>query len=66
MWQTLFWAAVAFLVGHHFGWQGAHHTVASECERLGGFYVGKTIYKCTAIERPENKDQKNKETKEEQ
>ena len=28
------------------GWVAAHSTVAYECERLGGFYVGKTVYEC--------------------
>lgn len=60
MWMTLFFVAVALSIGWNLGYRGAHHTVASECERLGAFYVGKTIYKCTAIERPENKDQEKK------
>ncbi|WP_213664293.1 hypothetical protein [Stutzerimonas stutzeri] len=32
------------------GWVHAHLTVASECERLGAFFVGKTVYRCTSIE----------------
>ena len=35
------------------GWVHAHLTVAGECERLGGFYVGKTVYKCVAQEKKE-------------
>lgn len=38
------------LVGWLFGWLHAHRTVASECEKLGSFYVGDKIYKCTKIE----------------
>lgn len=41
---------VAFLMGKSYGWREAHHTVARECERLGKFYVGKTVYECKAIE----------------
>lgn len=28
------------------GWIMAHATVATECEKLGGFYVGNSIYTC--------------------
>ena len=28
------------------GWITAHATVATECEKLGGFYVGNSIYTC--------------------
>lgn len=31
------------------GWLHAHHTVAGECRRLGGFYVGKSTFTCTEI-----------------
>ena len=31
-----------------FGWASAHNTVATECEKLGAFYVGKTVYECKA------------------
>jgi len=37
-------------IGWLLGWRHAHLTVATECERLGSFYVGKTVYRCTAIE----------------
>lgn len=33
-----------------FGWVMAHETVAKECERLGGFFVGSKVYRCTKIE----------------
>ena len=38
------------LIGYWIGWVHAHHTVADECERLGGFYVGKKIFKCEKVE----------------
>lgn len=37
-------------IGWLLGWRQAHIAVAAECERLGAFYVGKTVYRCTAIE----------------
>ncbi|EPO7789616.1 MULTISPECIES: hypothetical protein [Pseudomonadaceae] len=46
-----FLAAIGLLwIGWLLGWRHAHITVAAECERLGAFYVGKTVYRCTAIE----------------
>lgn len=38
------------LIGYWIGWVHAHNTVADECERLGGFYVGKKIFKCEKVE----------------
>lgn len=38
----VFWAAV-FL-----GWAVAHNTVAKECQKMGSFYVGDTVYECKA------------------
>ena len=40
---------VAFLIGRSSGWTSAHCTVATECERLGSFYVGKDVYICNRI-----------------
>lgn len=28
------------------GWIFAHTTVATECERLGAFYVGQKVFEC--------------------
>jgi hypothetical protein len=28
------------------GWVLGSSTIATECERLGGFYVGSTVYEC--------------------
>lgn len=41
---------ICILVGYWIGWVHAHHTVADECERLGGFYVGKKTFKCQKME----------------
>ena len=40
---------IGFGFGLLWGWAAAHYTVAAECERLGGFFVGDRIYKCHAI-----------------
>ena len=42
---------VCLVFGYWIGYTGAHADVARECERLGGFYVGKTVYKCTKVEK---------------
>jgi hypothetical protein len=44
-------AGVLVAVGHSLGHHDAHQEVARECERLGGFYVGKTVYECKVKER---------------
>ena len=36
---VLFWACVAT-------WAWAHHKVATECERLGAFYVNEKTFNC--------------------
>lgn len=41
---------LALWFGWLIGWTHAHITVAGECKKLGGFYVGKTTFKCTAME----------------
>ena len=38
---------LAFFVGYKVGWQQAHTTVATECTKLGSFYVGDHVFKCT-------------------
>ena len=39
--NALFWILLGIIVGAWIGWHTAHLTVAVECERLGGFFVGK-------------------------
>ena len=43
-------ALIAFLIGKWWGLSEAHHVVATECERLGKFFVGKKVCTCTNIE----------------
>lgn len=40
------------VIGGLFGWCYAHATVATECRRLGRFYVGDTVFVCIAEEKP--------------
>lgn len=35
---------LGLFVGAVVGWIAAHHQIAAECERLGGFFVNKKIY----------------------
>lgn len=51
LWMLLFLA-----IGWFGGWCHAHHTVATECRRLGKFYVGSTIFECKAIIEKEGGD----------
>lgn len=45
-WLAAIIAFVCYLVGFSLGRQAAHDTIARECERLGGFYVGSKTYVC--------------------
>jgi len=49
--MTLFWICIAGYTGYQIGWIIAHKTIASECKRLGGFFVDKETFKCVAVER---------------
>lgn len=40
---------LGLIVGCTIAWIAAHACVASECEKLGGFYVGKKTFKCVEI-----------------
>jgi len=42
--------AAGLLLAYYIGWLRAHHTVAAECERLGGFYVGPKTFRCVKVE----------------
>lgn len=45
---------IGILLAYRLGIETAHITIADECEKLGGFYVGKKIYRCTAIKPAES------------
>ena len=42
-------------VGFYFGWLAAHVMVATECKRLGGFFVGSEVYQCHQVEKREGR-----------
>ena len=48
---------ICLWIGYSSGWRTAHITVAKECERLGKFFVGKTVYECTAIHKADEKNE---------
>ena len=47
--NACFWLLLGIVVGAWLGWHTAHATVAVECERLGGFFVGKQVFKCVEV-----------------
>lgn len=42
-------ACASIWVAMLIGWCYAHVTVATECQRLGSFYVGKNTFKCVEV-----------------
>ena len=44
-----FFFLLGLLLGCYGGWNLAHGTVADECVRLGGFYVGERVFKCVEV-----------------
>lgn len=48
---TFFLAVIlAFICGRASGWKSAHEMIATECQRLGKFFVKKDVYHCTKVE----------------
>ena len=43
------WFLIGLGIGLWNGWGSAHLAVAAECRRLGGFFVGKTVFKCVEV-----------------
>ncbi|HHT7889630.1 hypothetical protein [Pasteurella multocida] len=52
--QTLAAVVILCLAFWLSGWIFAHNKVADECNKLGKFYIGKTVYECTAIKEEKN------------
>ncbi|GEM_PF-290694 len=42
---------LAIYGAYKLGWAAAHSMVAEECRRNGGFFVGKTTFKCTEVKK---------------
>ena len=49
-WAMGFCLLFGWMCGHTEGWRKAHRAIASECKKLGGFYVLDEVYHCTKIE----------------
>lgn len=47
--MRMFWFLLALIIGALAGWRYAHGSIAAECERLGGFFVGKTVFHCSEV-----------------
>lgn len=58
---TFFLAIIlSFIVGRACGWRAAHEMIATECQRLGKFFVNKNVYECKKVkwahEEPEKEE----------
>ena len=47
--KVAFFSLLSIFIGYIWGYENAHRHIAKECERLGGFFVGKKVYQCTEI-----------------
>ena len=45
---------ISFWIGYTVGWIKAHNIVATECIKLGSFYVGNQVFKCTEVSTKEH------------
>lgn len=45
-WLIGFLTAVMFVLTFIYGWIIASSTIARECNKIGGFYVGDKVYEC--------------------
>lgn len=45
------WLFIFIGLAYYAGWVRAHIVVATECKRLGKFYVGNETFECIKIER---------------
>lgn len=37
---------IVIIIYYYLGWWFAHGTVANECRKFGGFYVGSSVFEC--------------------
>lgn len=58
------WWPILLIIGWVFGCVAAHSTIATECKRLGSFYVGDTVYRCQSVTDTKVKQTENKGTTE--
>jgi|694.fasta_scaffold07873_5 hypothetical protein len=48
---------ILFLLGMFVGWIYAHNIIATECEKLGKFYVGNKVFTCISVEHKHKKEE---------
>lgn len=47
--DSILGAVLIFLLGMLFGWIFAHNNVATECDKLGSFYVADKVFYCEQV-----------------
>ncbi len=48
--MNVFFLILGPILGYIIGWGCAHHVIATECKKLGKFYVGEEVFECRKIE----------------
>ena len=48
-WAVILLVLLSITLGHTLGWAITHTTIATECTKLGSFYVGDQVFKCTEV-----------------
>lgn len=44
------------VAGYYYGYAIAHYTIASECKKLGGFYVNDEVFECRLVDKKSRKE----------
>lgn len=42
----IFYGCLGLLIGVAIGWMAASNSIQTECEKLGAFYINKSVYWC--------------------
>ena len=64
MLTTFLIVCIAYFLGFCIGKQYAHDTIATECEKLGGFFVGNRTFKCISVSESSDTQRGNNEVQE--
>lgn len=55
-WLVIILVFSSFALGALLSWDSARKDVASECKKLGAFYVGDDVFHCTKIAKHEEEE----------